>query len=157
MKKLLLPFLLVLFLTSCGSSKKSSYKNTASTKTERIILQAQAFSGTKYKFGGTTSKGMDCSGLIYVAFQKENIVLPRVSRDMAKKGKPVTKSKVKKGDLVFFRTNKSKRQINHVGLVTAVKNGKIFFIHSTTSRGVLTSSLDENYWKKAFVEARRVI
>ena len=76
---------------------------------------------------------------------------------MATRGKPVKQSKVEKGDLVFFRTNKSSRRINHVGLVTAVKSGQIYFIHSTTSKGVLTSSLDERYWRNAFVQARRVI
>lgn len=149
--------LLVSLLVSCGSSKKTVSKKRSIPKTERVVLQAQAFSGTKYKFGGTTSKGMDCSGLIYVAFQKENIVLPRVSRDMAKKGKPISKSSAKKGDLLFFKTNKNSKQINHVGLVTTVKEGQIYFIHSTTSKGVLTSSLDEQYWKRVFVQARRVL
>ena len=71
--KNLLPFLAVLFiLTSCGSSKRA-YKNPSKSKTDRIINQAQAFAGTPYKWGGTTRKGMDCSGLVYTAFQKENI------------------------------------------------------------------------------------
>ncbi|WP_299678339.1 C40 family peptidase [uncultured Dokdonia sp.] len=158
MKKLFLFLFTAAVLTSCGGSKKVTSKSRKTpTKTERIVLQAQAFTGTKYKFGGTTSKGMDCSGLVYVAFQKENIVLPRVSRDMAKKGKPVSKSSARAGDLVFFRTNKNSRNINHVGLVTAVKSGQIYFIHSTSSKGVLTSSLEEKYWKRAFVEVRRVI
>lgn len=158
MKKCLLLLLTVVVLTSCGGAKKArSYNLDTPNKTERIVAQAQAFSGTKYKFGGTTAKGMDCSGLVYVAFQKENIVLPRVSREMAKKGKPVSKNSAQAGDLVFFKTNKNSRQINHVGLVTAVKSGQIYFIHATTSRGVLTSSLNENYWKRAFVEVRRVI
>jgi len=76
---------------------------------------------------------------------------------MAKKGKPVYKSSAQAGDLVFFKTNKNSRQINHVGLITAIKSGEIYFIHATTSRGVLTSSLEERYWKQAFVEVRRVI
>ena len=158
MKKLFLFLFTAALLTSCGGSKRvTSKKRNAPTKTERIVLQAQAFSGTKYKFGGTTSKGMDCSGLVYVAFGKENIVLPRVSRDMARKGKPVSKSSARAGDLVFFKTNKNSKQINHVGLVTAVKSGQIYFIHSTSSKGVLTSSLEEKYWKRAFVQVRRVI
>ncbi|RMB56766.1 NlpC/P60 family protein [Dokdonia sinensis] len=156
MRTLFLAIISIFLLTSCGSSK-TAYKKPASNKTDRIIQQAQAFAGTRYKFGGTTSRGMDCSGLIYVAFQKEQIVLPRVSRDMATKGKRVKQSKVEKGDLVFFRTNKSSRRINHVGLVTAVNDGQIYFIHATTSKGVLTSSLDERYWRNAFVQARRVI
>jgi len=158
----MLRFLLFLccagILVSCGSSKKTtSYKAPTKNKAERIVSQAQAFSGTPYAFGGTTHKGMDCSGLIYTAFQKEQIQLPRVSRDMAKRGKPIALKTVKTGDLIFFRTNKNSRQINHVGLVTAVRQGQIYFIHSTSSKGVITSSLEERYWNDAFVQARRVI
>ncbi|MFC4691174.1 C40 family peptidase [Dokdonia genika] len=148
---------LLLVLTSCGSSKRTAVKEISTTKTERIIKQAQAFSGTRYKFGGTTRKGMDCSGLIYVAFQKENIVLPRVSRDMAQRGKPVKNKDIDKGDLLFFRTSKSGKRINHVGLVTKVDGDDIYFIHATTSKGVLTSNLNERYWNRAYVMARRVL
>jgi cell wall-associated NlpC family hydrolase len=100
---------------------------------------------------------MDCSGVIFVAYQKENIQLPRVSRDMAKKGKKTSLKRVKKGDLLFFRTNKRRRRINHVGLVVSVKKGRIQFVHSTTSRGVIVSSLSEKYWKNAFVKATKVL
>ena len=156
MKHTLGAIFLVLLFTSCGSSKKT-VKSLSNSKTDRIVQQAQAYSGTRYKFGGTTSRGMDCSGLIYTAFQKENIVLPRVSRDMAKRGKPVKSKSIKKGDLLFFRTNKSNKRINHVGLVTQARNGDIYFIHATTSKGVLTSNLNERYWKGAYVMARRML
>ncbi|MBE16659.1 MAG: glycoside hydrolase [Cytophagaceae bacterium] len=156
MKQYLSFFVVLLLLTSCGSTK-STYKKPAANKTDRIVLQAQSFAGTPYKFGGITRKGMDCSGLVYIAFQREQIVLPRVSREMATKGKPLKRREVKKGDLVFFRTNKNSRRINHVGLVTKVKANEIFFIHASTSKGVITSSLTEKYWKDAFVQARRMI
>ncbi len=143
-------------LTSCGSSK-SSVKNISDSKTERIINQAESFAGTRYKFGGTTRKGMDCSGLVYTAFQKENIVLPRVSRDMAKRGKPVKEKDIEKGDLLFFETNKNRKRINHVGLVTRIDGNDIYFIHATTSKGVLTSNLNESYWSRAYKMARRVL
>ncbi len=157
MKQFLAALSLLLLLTSCGSSKRTTVKDISTTKTERIIKQAQAFSGTRYKFGGTTRKGMDCSGLIYVAFQKENIVLPRVSRDMAQRGKPVKNKDIDTGDLLFFRTSKSSKRINHVGLVTKVDGDDIYFIHATTSKGVLTSNLNERYWNRAYVMARRVL
>lgn len=157
MKQFLAALSLLLLLTSCGSSKRTTVKDISTTKTERIIKQAQAFSGTRYKFGGTTRKGMDCSGLIYVAFQKENIVLPRISRDMAQRGKPVKNKDIDKGDLLFFRTSKSSKRINHVGLVTKVDGDNIYFIHATTSKGVLTSNLNERYWNRAYVMARRVL
>ena len=99
---------------------------------------------------------MDCSGLVYTAFQKENITLPRISRDMAKKGILISFKDIEEGDLVFFKTS-SRNTINHVGLVVEAKHGEVKFIHSTTRAGVIISSLDEDYWKKAFVEVRRVI
>ena len=100
---------------------------------------------------------MDCSGLVYTTYKKEGISMPRISRDMATKGNRISLSITNKGDLVFFKTNKNKKTINHVGLVVENKNGKIFFIHSTSSLGVIISSLEERYWKNTFVEVRRVI
>ena len=166
MKKTVLLALLTLFLVSCGNSKRvtsttsNKYKTesvSSSRKLDKVVNHAKMFQGTRYKFGGTTRSGMDCSGLVYTAFSKENIALPRISRDMATRGKQVSLSKVSKGDLVFFQTNKNKRVINHVGLVTSAKGGEVQFIHSTTSKGVIISSLDERYWKAAFVEVRRII
>ncbi len=122
----------------------------------RVSENARAFVGTKYQYGGTTKKGMDCSGLIYTAFLEENIPFPRTSGDMARLGKKIPLQQVNVGDLLFFRTNKKKRSVNHVGLVVETTINEIFFIHSTTSRGVIISSLEQNYWKDSFAMARRV-
>lgn len=178
-KLLLLVF--VIFIVSCGSSKKVSssqtkskstkvvnkttetQKNTektttiSSAKVDAIIKTAMAYKGTRYKFGGTTRKGMDCSGLTYIAFGEHEVALPRVSYQQATKGKRVKLSTVQKGDLLFFQTNKNRKRINHVGLVVSHESGIIKFIHSTTSKGVMVSSLNERYWKNAFTEARRVL
>lgn len=123
---------------------------------KEIINYAKTFQGTRYKFGGTTDAGMDCSGLVYTAFQKENITLPRISRDMATKGILISFKDIEEGDLVFFKTSR-KNTITHVGLVVEAKRGEVKFIHATTHAGVIISSLDEEYWKKAFVEVRRII
>ena len=169
MKKLLLLLFLSIVLVSCGSSRNTTkQKNiigatthtnkTVTSKTaDKIVSYAKTFEGTRYKFGGTTKRGMDCSGLVYTSFKNENIALPRVSRDMARQGKRISLRDAEEGDLVFFQTNKSRRVINHVGLVVESRRGIVRFIHSTTSRGVIVSSLDENYWNNAFVEVRRVI
>lgn len=126
-------------------------------KIKNIVEVAQSFHGTPYRFGGTTSSGMDCSGLVFTAFKEENILLPRSSRDMATKGQRINLNEVSVGDLVFFKTDRRRNVINHVGLVVEVFLGKVYFIHSSTSQGVIISSLDESYWNNAFVEARRVI
>ena len=168
MKKITYLLLLSLFIASCGSKKTIPSKNKAiissevkrpspSKKIDNIIDEALRYEGTRYKYGGTTKSGMDCSGLVYVVFKENNVALPRVSRDMAKRGNKVSLKKAKEGDLVFFKTNKNRNVINHVGLVTSVRGDEIKFIHSSTSRGVIVSSLKENYWKGTFVEVRRII
>lgn len=113
--------------------------------------------GTRYKFGGTTKNGMDCSGLVYTSYLQENISLPRSSRAMSLEGDRLDLAEVNIGDLLFFETNKNKKVINHVGLVIEIQPGHIYFIHSTTSRGVVISSLADGYWFEHFVMARRLI
>ena len=159
MKKIL--FLAVLFsllMSSCSSSK-TVVKTTKKpiSKVDRIVANALEYKGVRYRFGGTTKNGIDCSGIVFVAFGDENIHLPRVSRDMAKKGRKIAVSKVEKGDLLFFRTSNRRRSINHVGLVVSHKKGQIRFVHATTSRGVIVSNLSEKYWKKAFVKATKIL
>ncbi|RZS98963.1 C40 family peptidase [Aquimarina brevivitae] len=166
MKKILFLFMLSLLFIGCGGSKKSvaatnspiisKKKSKTPKKVKSIIDYAKTFQGTQYKYGGTTKRGMDCSGLIYTSFKKEAVVLPRTSRAMATQGKAVPLKKATIGDLLFFKTNKNKNVINHVGLVVQTDDG-IQFIHASTSRGVIISNLDEKYWNNCFVGARRIL
>lgn len=133
----------------------STVDANAKVKTNKIVRKALSFKGTKYKYGGTTKKGMDCSGLMYVSFKSTNTVLPRTSIGQSKQGMRISESKAQKGDLVFFKTG-GKRTINHVGLIVSVNNRDIKFIHSSSSRGVMISSLREGYWSSAFAQVRRV-
>jgi cell wall-associated NlpC family hydrolase len=166
MRYLLLLLVISISFTSCKSKqtakvvtkKRTTPKTQPSAKVSSeiysIIKHAESFKGTRYKYGGTTKRGMDCSGLVYVAFQKANIAIPRTTSDLSKHGNWVDLKKVQKGDLLFFATRKNSRKINHVGIVTSTKNG-IEFVHASTSKGVITSSLSERYWYFAFVQARR--
>ncbi|RXG22842.1 MULTISPECIES: C40 family peptidase [Leeuwenhoekiella] len=120
-----------------------------------IINNARQFEGTPYKYGGTTDSGMDCSGLVYTAFLQESVSIPRVSRSMAQEGERVAADNVTPGDLLFFVTGRKSKHINHVGLVVDVLPGQVLFIHSSTSQGVIVSSLNEGYWNNAFKEARK--
>lgn len=142
---------------SPDTDKKKPKKTKASKKVSKVIKTAMDYSGTPYRYGGTTKRGMDCSGLIYVAFKENGIALERVSRSMAKQGKKIKLKQVQKGDLLFFTTSKNRRRINHVGLVVSVRGNDIQFIHATTSRGVLVSSLNEGYWNYAFNHARKIL
>ncbi|MAX69511.1 MAG: glycoside hydrolase [Flavobacteriaceae bacterium] len=170
MKRLLPILLLVVISTSCKSKKSySSKKRQAysvkvensskkpSKDAESIVKFAKTFTGTRYKYGGTTKKGMDCSGLIYTSFKEHNISLPRSTSGLRSYGDWVDLKEVNVGDLVFFATNKNSRSVNHVGIVTDVRPGNVEFIHASTSRGVMISSIAEKYWYFAFVQARRVL
>jgi cell wall-associated NlpC family hydrolase len=139
------------------TTKPRTTSSVSSKTVNNIVSNAKGYLGVKYRSGGTTKKGMDCSGLLYTAFGEEKVVLPRVSRDMAKKGDWIDVKAIKKGDLIFFATNKSNRKINHVGLVTEARIGYVKFIHSSSSKGVMESLLSERYWYLAYVQARRVL
>lgn len=123
---------------------------------KQLINTALEFEGVRYKGGGTTNSGMDCSGLVSTVFKTFDISLPRSSFDMAKVGKKLSKSDIQKGDLVFFKTN-GKNVINHVGMVTEVKDGEILFIHASVQRGVIISSTKEPYYQRTFAQANRVL
>ncbi|WP_423818103.1 C40 family peptidase [Salinimicrobium sp. TIG7-5_MAKvit] len=173
---------LIFTLTSCGARKSAVAKQAileeknegyaqlpdfyndaediieeVGEETFSIIDYALQFLGTQYKYGGTTPQGMDCSGLVYTSFLQNNIELPRSSRDMALLGDELELKQLKLGDLLFFKTDRRKKNINHVGLVVELDEDNIFFIHSSTSRGVIISALNENYWKEHFVMARRIL
>ncbi|MFA5557574.1 MAG: C40 family peptidase [Flavobacteriaceae bacterium] len=136
--------------------KSDRTRGTSFALADNIINTAVDNLGVKYKYGGTTKSGFDCSGLVYSSFGKFDISLPRTSYEMAEFGKKIKDSEVQKGDLVFFITNGGRR-INHVGIVTEVNNGEIKFVHASTKAGVVISSTKEPYYKKNYVKAARVL
>lgn len=166
LKTLILCILMAVVFTSCKSAKRAKVvtkkeqkkKNTDTASyvlAENIINNAEKYKGVRYKYGGTTKKGMDCSGLIFTSFNEERILIPRTSSQMSTHGDWIDLKKVKKGDLLFFATKKNSRKVNHVGLV--VNTNPVEFIHSSSSKGVIISSLKERYWYFAFVQARRFL
>ncbi|VXB41649.1 C40 family peptidase [Chryseobacterium sp. 8AT] len=166
-------------IVSCGSSKnvssskKSPSKNVVKSENLRkldssfdgkvsgsiksLLKDAETYLGTPYKFGGNTSSGFDCSGFTVKVFQDNNFSLPRRSSDQADAGKSIDIKTVKPGDLLFFATSGGSR-VSHVGIVHTIENdGEIKFIHASTSKGVIISSLNEKYWNKAYLHAQRVL
>ena len=121
----------------------------------QLINSASENLGANYKSGGTTPEGYDCSGLMFATFSKFDIILPRSSNEMSRLGTVLHPDEIKKGDLIFFRTNR-KSVINHVGMVTEVLPDEIKFIHSATSSGVIISSTKEPYYSKSFAQANRI-
>lgn len=131
-----------------------SFENLESA--DQLIAIASEHLGTRYRSGGTKSGGFDCSGLMCYTFSQLDFKLPRTSNEQSRTGKKIKKLQAQKGDLIFFSTN-GRGTVNHVGMITEVDDGEIFFIHSSSSRGVVVSSLNESYYSRRFKRINRVL
>lgn len=159
----LLSFLTALStLVACSSSYDEQYStNTINYQGSlkdpimTIVLlseQQREWAGTRYVLGGNSRQGIDCSGFVQLTFKHRfGIDLPRITREQAKQGKAVAKHNIQTGDLVFFKTGRGPNGY-HVGIY--VKEDK--FLHASTKGGVIYSSLNNPYWKKAYWQARRI-
>lgn len=117
-----------------------------------LIKTVAAWKGTPYQFGGTTRQGADCSGFVWAVYR--NVYgknLPRTTRAMDNESRRVRRRNLKEGDLVFFRT-KGIFGISHVGIYL----GNGYFAHSSASRGVIVSQLDEKYYDRRFRRGGRI-
>jgi cell wall-associated NlpC family hydrolase len=127
----------------------------ASTASEDIPMVAISLVGSPYLLGGTTPEGgLDCSGFVgYVFRQAAGVALPHDSLAISESGRPVEKSRLQPGDLVFFNT--LNRAFSHVGIYL----GDDRFVHATSSRTgvVMISSLRARYWQNRYDGARRVV
>ena len=123
---------------------------------QKVIQTARTYRGTPYRWGGTTRIGMDCSGLLCTSFKAINVNLPRTSNEQSRFGEKVRPKEIRPGDLVFFSESQFSNRISHVGMVTDVKGpGEVFFIHASTSLGVIEDNLFSNYYQKIFLKAVR--
>jgi hypothetical protein len=94
---------------------------------------------------------------MFTTFKNIDITLPRSSSEMAQYGVRIDKAHAQKGDLIFFATFGGRR-VSHVGMITEITDeGEIKFIHSSTSTGVIVSSIREPYYARTFVQVNRVI
>lgn len=127
--------------------------NSSPKTTKTLASAALNMLGIKYRFGGETPKtGFDCSGLVSYAAEKSlGLKLPRSSAEMAREGKSIKRSELKKGDLVFFNTRGHRN--SHVGIYLGDKK----FVHAPRSGAVVRiESMDIAYWKKRYNGARRL-
>ncbi|KMV34379.1 MULTISPECIES: bifunctional murein DD-endopeptidase/murein LD-carboxypeptidase [Franconibacter] len=117
----------------------------------RLMDQYASWKGVRYRLGGSTKSGIDCSGFVQRTFREQfGLELPRSTYEQQEMGKSVDRTKLRTGDLVLFRAGSTGR---HVGIYI----GNNQFVHASTSSGVMISSMDEPYWKKRYNEARRVL
>lgn len=135
----------------------ANYKNYINpdvplTFREKILLEVIKYLDAPYKYGGNSNDGIDCSGFTQKIFQNAfSIELPRSAREQYRVGIKIDKDELEFGDLVFFNTRR-KSNPGHVGIYL----GKNEFVHSSRKLGVTISSMDEEYYKKRYVGARRL-
>ncbi len=117
-----------------------------------VLSNARDYLGVPYRLGGTTTMAFDCSGFVQKVYKSVGIDLPRTAREQYKVGREVERDEISHGDLVFFKAYSS--YPSHVGIYI----GDNYFIHaSTKNRKVRIDSLDETYYRKRFIGAKRLI
>ncbi|HBH65359.1 MAG TPA: bifunctional murein DD-endopeptidase/murein LD-carboxypeptidase, partial [Erwinia persicina] len=117
----------------------------------RLMDQYADWKGVRYRLGGTSKRGIDCSAFVQTTFREQfGMDLPRSTYEQEDTGKSIQRAKLRPGDLVLFRAGSTGR---HVGIYIGNDN----FVHASTSSGVMISNLNESYWKNRYRDARRVL
>lgn len=165
-KRLVPGIFVALLLVSCSASRRAAADERAAlsaklgveiTKDDNIKLYRYVSSwiGVRYRTGGTTKSGVDCSGFAGAVYNDvygkkiHRTVVDIYSEDC----RHIRQGNLQEGDLVFFRTDgKNSKTPNHVGVY--LKNGK--FVHASSSRGVVVNSLEQEYYRKEFIKGGRV-
>ena len=166
MKKYVFLIIILSILSACGgrkaivAKKKDNYVNKyakilqsqkSEVKNIKLYTFIDEWYGSKYKYGGLSKSGVDCSGFCNVLYsQVYNKKIQRTTSQLSKKINKTSKSNLKEGDLVFF--NVSRKKNSHVGIY--LKNNR--FVHASSSRGVVISSLENPYYKKAYSKGGRL-
>ncbi|UTR13220.1 NlpC/P60 family protein [Salipaludibacillus sp. LMS25] len=130
-----------------SSEDKNRSLSSAAVATDRLINDAKSLLGSPYVWGGTTPDGFDSSGFIHYVFRQNGIDLPRTHREYWDEGEPV--STPKRGDIVFFETYQPGP--SHAGIYL----GNNQFIHTSSSKGVIITSMDNPYWNPKYIGAKR--
>jgi len=151
----LMLFVTGLLLVGCASAPDEPeivYATRPTSDVEQLLrTEADRWMGTPYRLGGVSSKGIDCSGLVMQMYKRLfDIRLPRTTNKQAKKGVAVGRGQLQSGDLVFFHPP---RKARHVGIYL----GGGEFVHTSSSRGVMISHMDDDYWRQAYWQARRLL
>lgn len=157
----------ILFLVGCAGVPTSDSRSASSFEIDSLSQDENSlepewtktalskyfreWESVRYRFGGLSKRGVDCSGFVYLTFLNQfGVKLPRNTALQSKIGETIAQDQLRTGDLVFFKTGVSSRR--HVGIYLDNRR----FIHASASRGVTTSSLDSKYWSNAYWTAKRL-
>lgn len=163
MYKQVVVLICMILLTACSSAPYYAPKNPSIKVAENRIdlgdthkiqqILDQQYKDWRYvqhRMGGTSKKGIDCSGLVYRTYRtKFGFDMPRSTEYQSEIGQSISKDKLRAGDMVFFKTGIFTR---HVGIY--VNDGN--FLHVSKSKGVMMSNLENSYWRSAYWKAQRV-
>ncbi len=126
-----------------------NHQSHAATYPIKAVSVAKSNLGVPYSWGGMSTSGFDCSGLVKYSYAKAGVTLPRTAAEMYKEGTKV--SSFKTGDLLFFAPNRASKP-THVAMYVSKGN----FIQAATSKGVSYSKTNNTYWKPKFIGAKRM-
>lgn len=142
-------FLLIISLLALAGCQRTQTVGIGTANAASRI--AEDMVGQPYRFGGHAPGGFDCSGLVWYSYKKAGVATARTTRDLIKQTKKVSRKKLRRGDLVFF---KGWIRTGHVGMYL----GRGVFVHAPSSgKKVKISRLDSGYWLKHFKSAGRII
>jgi cell wall-associated NlpC family hydrolase len=147
----LVAIIILVALLAAGCSTSKALFNTGNSSTDTMLSTAVQLAGTPYCSAGDDPDCFDCSGFVSYCFAKAGITVPRTSTELYTAGTSIDVSEIRPGDLVFFNT--TGKGVSHVGICLDSQT----FIHSSTSSGVIKTSLGDPYWNKRFLGARRII
>lgn len=156
-------FICLILLTACASAPYHGAKNSSIKVAEKSVdlgdthkikqvlnQQYKDWRYVQHRMGGTSKKGIDCSGLVYRTYRsKFGFDMPRSTEYQSEIGQSIPQSKLRAGDMVFFKTGIFTR---HVGMYVDKGN----FLHVSKSKGVMMSNLENPYWRSAYWKAQRV-
>jgi cell wall-associated NlpC family hydrolase len=137
-----------------NAAQEEANSQAADSSGRKVVRVARKYEGAKYKSGGASPKGFDCSGFTWYVYKKAaDMDISRGVEEQWRQGRSVARGKLQPGDLVFFR-NTFERGLSHVGIF--IRKDK--FIHAENEKtGVVTSSLESDYYSKHYAGARRLL
>lgn len=141
-----------------GTLPPGSSTNPSIAKVDSLLSYAKKLIGRAYVYGDTGKRGFDCSGFTSHVFSKFGINISRSSSTQVDDGRPISRDKARKGDLIVFTgTNPSIRKPGHVGIIISDPGEPISFVHSSSVGGVKISEVESTGYERRFLEVRRVL